>query len=198
MEQSKTNGIIHAMYLEYTGRKSTLLDSAVLAKASTDVLKDDEKVYALISVIKLYALAGFVPHVSVELSKKITMVNADKEEVIVDTEAFATEKDKAVELLKAVASQNIFRGVVDKKMAVFKELKSYYEEGKDFNSLINAFCSGKTVDVSVLDVAIKAFKKFIKDFHKEDTTIIDDNNLINVVMSEVLEDLEEIKALKAK
>ena len=195
MEHSNTNGIIHSLFLEYTGRKSTLLDSAVLAKASTDILKPDEKVYALISIVKLYVLAGFTPKLNEANILDIVLVKSGSQNVEIETQVFTTEKDKAVELLKAVAYQSKFENVEDKKLAVYQELKNYYSIGKDFNSILNNFCSGKNVSDDVINNAIKSLKKYIKEYVNA-VDLVDKDNLINIVMSEVLEDLEEIKINK--
>ena len=190
--ENKTNSIVHALYLEYTGRKGSLLDSAVLAKAGCDKLKDDERLYALIHLVRLYALSGYYPVFEEVMAKSIALKNAEKEEIRIDLEKFVTELDKAEEYLKAIASFSKFKQVQDRRLAIFNELNTYYSEGKDFNNMLSTYLNPKDYEKSNLENALSKIKSYLRKYDKSDNDIEITDNILDVVFSEVKQDIEEM------
>lgn len=186
------NAIVYSLYCEYTGRRGTILDTACLAKANSVNLKDDEKVYALINVVKSYVFAGFVPEYEDIKAKRIKLINAEKEEIIIDLATFTTKRDYAGILLRALARQVKYKTATDKMSAMYQDLKTFYDNGKEFMSMLNQMLSAKDVDTNMLMVARLRLKEFLDQYAKDIERDSYNDNMINVVVSEVTEDIDEI------
>ena len=192
--ENKTNSIVHALYLEYTGRKGNLLDSAMLAKAGCDHLKDDERLYALIHLLRLYSFIGYYPIFEEVMAKTILLRCSEKEDVRIDLDKFVTELDKAEEYLKVISLFAKFENVADKRLAVFNELNSYYSEGKDFNNMLNSYLNPKSFDRESLVNVHKKISSFLRKYDKSDDDVEVTDNILDIIFSEVKEDLDEILA----
>lgn len=183
---------IYPIYCEYFGKKNVLMDTISKVKANNMDLFDNEKVYALIEIMKLYALAKFVP-VATELKKKeITLRNFEtKEELLFDFDNIVSQKDNSVAVLKALTYQPKYSSHKDSYRAVMEDLRNYYHKDKDFDDLVGDILDKNNIDSLTIEKSMKGVKKFLKD--NEDVMLGEklDNNLTNLVFSEVKEDLEE-------
>ncbi len=168
------------------------MDTISKVKANNMDLFDNEKVYALIEIMKLYALAKFVP-VATELKKKeITLRNFEtKEELLFDFDNIVSQKDNSVAVLKALTYQPKYSSHKDSYRAVMEDLRNYYHKDKDFDDLVGDILDKNNIDSLTIEKSMKGVKKFLKD--NEDVMLGEklDNNLTNLVFSEVKEDLEE-------
>ena len=185
------NAIVYSLFLEYTGKKSSLLDSACLYKASTEEMKDNDRVYTLINVARLYAFAGFYPVYDAESLTRLKFVRKNEEKII-DLSNFVSEKDGVLLIIDAIASQPQYKDAHDPKLEIYKSLKDYYDLGKDFDYMFINLLQGIDVELSVLKSAVRHYIEYIDAYSKDESEKINDDNLVNVVMSEVLEDLQEL------
>ena len=85
---------IYPLYCEYYGKKSPLMDTVSKLKANNLELADNEKVYALIEIIKLYCFAEFSPVSTVLKEKQVVLKHRiTKEEIVFDFDDIKTQKD---------------------------------------------------------------------------------------------------------
>lgn len=190
------NAIAYAIYQDYMGKKSSILDSACLAKASVDKMKEDEKVYSLISIMRLYLFAGFAPIFEDVSSKVIVLRRGEGEDLLFDLPTYDSEKERVEELINALSMQPELDNVGDRKLAIFKELQTYYGCGKEFTTMLNNYLAGNNVSTKVIERAIDVCGKFLDQYSENMQEDKSSDNMVNVVISETKEDLEEIVAMR--
>lgn len=189
------NSIAYAVYLDYMGKKSSIMDSVCLARARVDKMKEDEKVYSLISIMRLYLFAGFIP-VFENVESSVIKLRNGEEEIIFDLPNYDSEKERVVELINAIAMQPEFDSEPDRMIAVFKELKTYYDMGKEFTTMLNNYLAGSKIENGVIAKAIESCTDYLEQYSTELQENDKTDNMTNVVISEAKEDLEEILALR--
>ncbi len=180
---------IYSIYLGYMGRKGSLMDTASAHKASSLRLQDDEIVYTMVTLGKLYAFAGYLP-VGTNLKEKEVWLKSDKDEVVIDIDNIVTAKDRSMALLQAVSCQSAYNKYPDRVRGVMDDLDLIYKDGKDFNSLINRYVSGKALGKEKLSEIKVAIQEFLKIF--ADAVEHYDRNIIHLSFSEVLEDIDDM------
>ncbi len=184
-----TDATVYSVYLQYMGRKASLLDTASAVKASTVMLQDDDILYTMVSLGKLYAYAGYLPIVTNIKEKEVELSNSS-DSVILDIDHIKTAKDRSMALLTAVSYQPKYASAADRLRGVMDDLTVIYKDGKDFDTLLNRHLRGKYVSLDSLTQARTKILDFLQYFKGEVDT--DDKNIIHLAFSEVLEDIEEI------
>ena len=185
------NAIAYSIYCDYLGKKNSLLNAVSVAKASGTMLEESEKLYELIEIAKLYAFAGFAPF-SCDISKKeiyIENVN-NKTQLTLDLDKLYSQKDAVTSLFTAISYLPKYITKEEPLRAVMSDLTELYSEGKEFEDLI--FKLNSKIDKELLKNIIAKISKFLdKNFNKEEYSK-EDKNYINVIYSEVSEDLDEL------
>lgn len=179
MEQNAT---IFAIYSEYFGRKSSMLDAIDAYKDRKTPLEESEKIYALITITKLYCNAGFFPINLLEEEKEIYFKSEEGLELTLDFDNISTEKEKSMAILNALTLQSRYNGQKDKVQAVMADLNVEFKNGKTFEDLVNRFIN--TSEENKKDYS-KKIRKFVNLLEEKNV-----NTYINLVFNEVLEDFE--------
>jgi len=183
---------IYPIYCEFFGKKNALMDTISKVKANNLDLLDNEKVYALIEIVKLYALAKYVPVVTYLKNKLIILKNMEtKEEISFDFDDIKTQKDYSVAVLTALSYQEKYSSHKDPNRAVMEDLRNYYIATKNFDDLLNDVLKKENINKNIAEKSLKAVKHFLKEYTEEMLNDNVDNNITNIVFSEVKEDLEE-------
>lgn len=188
------NAIAYSIYCEYLGKKNSILNAVSSLKASNTELKDNEKLYSLIEIARIYAFAGFVP---VDCSIERREVYAENVkggmQLTFAIDSVITQKDGIDAMLKAISYLPKYLDHNDPMLAVMQELTKLYGEGKEFDDLILSINNAKH-DKKILTEVVSRTKTFVNKHFNVDKVDKSDKNFINVIFSEVVEDLEEILA----
>ena len=183
------DSVIYSVYLEYKGRKASLMDTASAVKASTIALQDDEILYTIVSLGRLYAFAGYLP-ISTDTKEKEVVLEKNDVTISIDIDNIQTIKDRAMMLLTAISKLPKYDSIPDRLRGVMDDLDGYYKQGKDFDSMLNHYLRGEDVAKKDIQNSISSIRDFLQYFQGD--VAINDKNIIHLAFSEVLEDLEEI------
>jgi len=184
---------IYTVYLGYKGRKCSLMDTASALKASTIMLQDDEIVYTMVTLGKLYAFAGYLPESTDIKEKSVTLTNGINI-VVLDIDNIQSAKDRSMAILTAMSYQTKYDACADRIRGVMDDLDELYKKGKDFDTLVNVALRAEDLSISALSKLKDSIIDFLKFF--KDNIEYYDKNIIHLAYSEVVEDIDEIKHKK--
>ncbi|MBQ4558449.1 MAG: hypothetical protein IJA61_03640 [Clostridia bacterium] len=176
------NATINSIYSEYFGKKQSMLDAVDAYKDNKTILEESDKMYTLMTIVKLFCNAGYYPVSLLEKEKEIYFKAEDSRELTLDFDNIKTEKDKSLAILNALTLQSRYQNQKDKVQAVMADLNVEYHNGKGFDDLVKkftVFCDGDKA------LSIKKVKHFIKHLERNEV-----NSYINIIFNEVLEDLQ--------
>ncbi len=173
---------IYTIYSEYFGKKSSVLDSVSQYKDKKTQLEESDKIYSLITIIKLYCNAGFFPVNLVEKENEINFRSDSGVEINLDFDSISTEEDKSLAILNALTLQRRYIDQVDKTQAVMADLNVEINNGKDFGDLVGKFTK---TDEDTRNKIITKLKTFLEYLVSNNIT-----GLVNLIFNEVLDDYE--------